>query len=53
MFEGIKIFSMLECVRSFSKKLDQHMTKQVDWYWSYEMDILIFENYLLIEIYPL
>ena len=33
MFESIKNFSMLESVGGFiPKKLDQYMTKQVEWY---------------------
>ena len=55
MFEGIKIFSTLECFRSFIPKswTNIYMTKQVGRYQLYEMDILIAENYLLIENYPL
>ena len=52
MFEGIKITTKLECVRGFGcKRLGQYKTKHTDRYWSFEMDILIFENYFLIENY--
>ena len=48
MFEGINIVTSLSCVRGFVKKLDQYQTKQTDRY-SYERDIIIFENSLFNE----
>ena len=43
MFEGIKIVTTFKCVRgSVSKN-----------YWSYKIDILIPENYLLLQNYSL
>ena len=43
----------LKLLRLVCIRLDEYKRKHIDLYWSYEMYILIFENYFLIENYSL